>query len=647
MVDVFEETYPLVNKKKNHSAAVSSRYVYAATASPRNDTNTASLIMEQQQQQQQELGTCRITGNIHHHHQQQQQQQQQQRQSPPPPPPRNKQRPRMICRPNHHHHHDDRDYNGNRPTANTKEAIIYLGGIDHGKQQTRFISSRLAVKLNHHRQQQHHHQQQQADTNNHRGLFVYKTRGRFGYGPKLPRDDSNEQYSDLYEFETERHTIYLVEKDDDETTNANKGAAAAAATSLLQNDTTPVVVNHSWNDDTDDNGNNNEWPIVDIFQLDYLESMSRSWRENRSLLVQTMAMTVAMFCYLTCSVSAIVRILWNKLLCCCCCFFCCCRQNCHIAGGSSSRHPAAAAAAARVRLCHVVQFSTIVFLFVLLLAYFCILLVAVGQTLLGLMMTMMGQHHGDSGITAAQQITILTTFVGFIAPQVWHRAMVDAIVDYTAVVYYLVGIGPLRTKLIDQLDALIEQVHEQWNYDRIHVVAYSFGALLAIDALFPANKTEIPPEYKLVDHFVTFGCPLDMVHALLPHYYCSTNRYFSSSDKDNMRWTNFFIPGDALGSNFGNNRAGDRNPDDDDDDDAGVDAMRELLPRLPDKNIVLQPVTADGTNLLLDLISFCLVNGIRLHVKHWSDQSDTRDISNELVKIIFEDHWILTEQVDP
>ena len=80
--------------------------------------------------------------------------------------------------------------------------------------------------------------------------------------------------------------------------------------------------------------------------------------------------------------------------------------------------------------------------------------------------------------------------------------------------------------------------------------------------------------------------------------------------------------------------------------DRNPDATVTQLERVPDQNIAMEPVVVAGdqTNVVLDRISFCLVNGVRLHVKHWSDQPDARDISNELVNVIFEDHWVLAEE---
>ena len=115
----------------------------------------------------------------------------------------------------------------------------------------------------------------------------------------------------------------------------------------------------------------------------------------------------------------------------------------------------------------------------------------------------------------------------------------------------------LRNGLHRQLKKLLERCNNSNEYEHVHFVSFSFGTCLAIDALFPIEdpSAEVARDgenvFSRVDHLVTFGCPFDVVSAYtsacwLPGYYKGRfNRQGRALD-----WTNIFLRGDFLASNF-------------------------------------------------------------------------------------------------
>ncbi|HEX2178116.1 MAG TPA: hypothetical protein VHL54_01160 [Actinomycetota bacterium] len=81
----------------------------------------------------------------------------------------------------------------------------------------------------------------------------------------------------------------------------------------------------------------------------------------------------------------------------------------------------------------------------------------------------------------------------------------------------------------------------------IHVLGYSFGSLVAIDALFPKSGS-LPEGDRLasaVSSLTTIGCPADAVRLYFPGYYPR-----ALARVPDVPWTNVFNGADVFGSNF-------------------------------------------------------------------------------------------------
>ena len=94
-------------------------------------------------------------------------------------------------------------------------------------------------------------------------------------------------------------------------------------------------------------------------------------------------------------------------------------------------------------------------------------------------------------------------------------------------------------------------------YSRVHVVAYSFGSVVAIDSLFPFSQGP-PDRFGVIDGFVSIACPFDLIRTFFQEYQepplsCYSyfdNRFALASTP--KRWFNVFSFTDVMSSNFRN-----------------------------------------------------------------------------------------------
>jgi hypothetical protein len=78
----------------------------------------------------------------------------------------------------------------------------------------------------------------------------------------------------------------------------------------------------------------------------------------------------------------------------------------------------------------------------------------------------------------------------------------------------------------------------------VHLVAYSFGTIVALDALFPQQQPS--PRIERIDTLTTIGSPFDFLRTYWPTYF--TGR--QSVHGHPRRWINVYAPLDVLGSDF-------------------------------------------------------------------------------------------------
>src|SRR5262245_26586004 len=125
------------------------------------------------------------------------------------------------------------------------------------------------------------------------------------------------------------------------------------------------------------------------------------------------------------------------------------------------------------------------------------------------------------------------------------RDLLDTVASELAAAGRYLSTGQRMKTVQGRLADLLARILEvEPKYDRIHVVAFSFGSLVAIDSLFP--KQVAGRQWERVDSLVTVGCPFDFIRTYWPEYFGTREGVLDKPRK----WYNVFAPADILGSDF-------------------------------------------------------------------------------------------------
>jgi hypothetical protein len=193
---------------------------------------------------------------------------------------------------------------------------------------------------------------------------------------------------------------------------------------------------------------------------------------------------------------------------------------------------------------------------------------------------------------------------------IWKSPFVKKLGTAALVIYSVVDYldrgedngSQLRGRLAGLLEYLAESEEPPAT---IEVVAYSFGSIVAIDALFPYVQ-QPPPRLSTIDRLITIACPYDFVRNYWPDYF---TRRFSRAGAP-ADWINFYAPSDVLASNFR--------------DDATTGSavrhveVREEYP--PPPAVVNVPYLIDGRDEPVSGRDSLLLKGLRFHGEYWSSR---------------------------
>jgi len=214
----------------------------------------------------------------------------------------------------------------------------------------------------------------------------------------------------------------------------------------------------------------------------------------------------------------------------------------------------------------------------------------------------------------------------------------NAAVQYLCLIYYL-KLGEQRREIIGQLSKLLDQIARKSendraageHYNRIHLVSFSFGSIIALDAMFP-TQSKLRPPFHLVNTLVTIGCPFDFVRMFYPGYF-GINRQYES--KCPSRWINIYSPVDVLGSNF---------RDDAEFGEANVNIRATQTEADSDVPKPENLLFSDGVELQrLSLFSALGLLGLRAHGMYWgAKQQSEINCFDELVPMMYGDEYVLS-----
>jgi hypothetical protein len=106
--------------------------------------------------------------------------------------------------------------------------------------------------------------------------------------------------------------------------------------------------------------------------------------------------------------------------------------------------------------------------------------------------------------------------------------------------------GQQNQDIQGNLDQLVEYIAEHEAEPKIHIHAYSYGTLIAIDYLFPYGTTPSGNKLELTEALITIGTPFDFISSYYADYYLER----SKAMENKIRWLNVYSIADALASNF-------------------------------------------------------------------------------------------------
>jgi hypothetical protein len=164
------------------------------------------------------------------------------------------------------------------------------------------------------------------------------------------------------------------------------------------------------------------------------------------------------------------------------------------------------------------------------------------------------------------------------------------------------------------LDSLIEYIVENEENTIIHFHTYSFGSIIALDALFPIGTEPSENIKNYINLLITVAAPYEFIDNYYPNFY--TDRTDKMSQK--IEWINVYSTMDAFASNFRNdNKAGEAK--------YGIMGRKEVP-----INLNYEIARREKYNLF----SFLTLKHITMHKSYWDDsksgQSCTRLVFNKM-----------------
>jgi hypothetical protein len=211
-------------------------------------------------------------------------------------------------------------------------------------------------------------------------------------------------------------------------------------------------------------------------------------------------------------------------------------------------------------------------------------------------------------------IVPITTLLLLIVPE--SRTFVTTLATEFACVDNYIEYGEQSQIIHGNLDLLIEYIAETEKDSKIHIHAYSFGSILALDLLFPIGNMPSSNSKKLIELLVTIGTPYEFVKAYYPRFYDNRNLDL----QDNLKWINVYSISDALATNFRK--------------DAVIGNSEHGI-----KNATLKPININyeiAPVQPFSIINFLTLYHLKIHQHYWDvstqGQSCMRMVHNEIKK---------------
>lgn len=183
--------------------------------------------------------------------------------------------------------------------------------------------------------------------------------------------------------------------------------------------------------------------------------------------------------------------------------------------------------------------------------------------------------------------------------------------EFTAIDNYI-QYGDQSQIIQGNLDALIEYIAENEPESKIELHTYSFGSIIAMDALFPIRNLVSKNTIERINLLITVGAPFEFVKNFYPNFYDSRNDEMT----EKLTWINVYSNMDAFASSFQNKK--------------GI---------INDKEIPINLNYEIARKDTFNLFSFLTLKHIRMHQSYWDDskngQSCTRLIFYKMKEMEF------------
>jgi hypothetical protein len=189
------------------------------------------------------------------------------------------------------------------------------------------------------------------------------------------------------------------------------------------------------------------------------------------------------------------------------------------------------------------------------------------------------------------------------------QSFIEAAVLWISIIDYL-GFGSRSQALGGHLSALVDHVAAR-GYRRIHIVAYSFGTIVALDSLFPTGHMPVA-RIREIHTFVTIGCPFDLIRVFWPDYFKERVAAINVPKS----WINIYSPIDVMASNFrDDSEIGEPEPD------KAISAKdNPFIKLIPQMNIVWN---VGGPKKRLSLFEFLTLIGLEAHRSYWETEFES------------------------
>jgi hypothetical protein len=217
---------------------------------------------------------------------------------------------------------------------------------------------------------------------------------------------------------------------------------------------------------------------------------------------------------------------------------------------------------------------------------------------------------GDTAKTWGTILVVTMAAAGLFVPKpdAVRKVITNTATMIIAFISYL-QYGERRGALSGNLVGLLEYIAQKSDvkYKRVHILAYSFGSLIALDILFPRGN-DTPQRVREIRSLVTIGSPFDFVHMLWPKYFANRNPL------PDLVWYNIYSPEDVFSSNFRGHSKIESAQKGDEELTSPAEKLSNAAWLTPPTNIKYTLRNGDDQLTFWDLLQLM---GLRNHAKYW------------------------------